>query len=172
MSYAHALFDVIQEQNLWHELPNQLAQVASAIRSVPQVATALAQPGLTENDKADRITALFADIATHPVLIRLLVMMAQQDKLDKLPFVAEQVQLLVDKAQRVLPAEVTTVVPMTDDQKRQLVDTLKQMTGMTDIRLTCHVLPDILGGVVLKIQDLVMDGSTLGKLSQLRKQWC
>jgi F-type H+-transporting ATPase subunit delta len=175
MSYAQALFEVTQEQNLWHELPAQLAAVAQAVRQLPNLPAAFAQPGLSAAQKQQRINELFTHITgqpTHPVLMQLLGIMAEQHKLAKLPFIADQYQLLVDKTQRVLPAEVTTVVPMTDDQKRRLVDTLKQMTGMADIRLTCKVLPDILGGVVLKIQDLVVDGSTLGKLSQLRKQWC
>ena len=175
MSYAQALFEVTQEQNLWQDLPYQLAAVAQAVRQLPNLAEAFAQPGLSDAQKQQRVQDLFANVTgqpTHPVLMRLLEVMAQQHKLTKLPFIADQYQLLVDKTQRVMPAEVTTVVPMTDDQKRRLVDTLKQMTGMADIRLTCKVLPDILGGVVLKIQDLVVDGSTLGKLSQLRKQWC
>jgi F-type H+-transporting ATPase subunit delta len=175
MSYAQALFEVTQEQNLWHALPDQLAAVASAVQTLPALSAAFAQPGLTNEQKDDRINQLFGHFngqPTEPVLLRLLAVMAQQGKLARLPFIAEQYQLLVDKAQRVLPADVTTVVPMTDDQKRQLVDTLKHMTGMQDVRLTCRVTPDILGGVVLKIQDLVVDGSTAGKLSQLRKQWC
>jgi F-type H+-transporting ATPase subunit delta len=171
MSYAQALFEVTQERNLWDVVPQQLQQLMQALPAIGQLVAVFEQPGLSPADKTQRLQAVLGDM-THEVLFRLLDVMVQNNRIAKLPMVAAHYQQLVDKARRVLPATVTTVVPMTDDQKRRLVETLKHMTHMDDIRLTCAVDAGLLGGVMLKIQDLVVDGSTKGKLSQLRKQWC
>jgi hypothetical protein len=66
MSYAQALFEVTQEQNLWDVLPAQLAQVSGAVGNTSQLVAAFAQPGLTPEDKQQRLSgtpcvAAFAD---------------------------------------------------------------------------------------------------------------
>jgi F-type H+-transporting ATPase subunit delta len=171
MSFAHALFELTQEQNLWQALPGQLHALASAVEVSPELPVFFRQPGLSDADKTARLSGVLADVV-HPIVVQFAAQLMAQQRLNELPAIVVQYQQLLDKAQKVLPATVKTTVPMTDDQQYRLVETLKQMTGMSDIRLTRQVDPDILGGVMLTLQDLVIDGSLSGKLSQLRKQWC
>jgi F-type H+-transporting ATPase subunit delta len=171
MSYAHALFEITQAQDLWHVLPEQLDRLTQAVLPAAPLHQYLAQPDITTTQKVERVTGLLADVC-HPVLLKLVQDLVQHGRLHTIGHIQQQYQTMVDRARLVLPAEVSTTVPMTDQQQHRLVETLKHMTGMHDIRLTTHVVPELLGGVVLKIQDLIVDGSTIGKLSQLRKQWC
>jgi F-type H+-transporting ATPase subunit delta len=80
--------------------------------------------------------------------------------------VADQYERLVAQAARVVEVEVTTAVPVAPDVERLIMERVRRSTG-GEPRLTKRVDPDILGGLVLRVDDLLVDGSLRGRLQQL-----
>ena len=80
--------------------------------------------------------------------------------------VADEYERLVAKAARVVDIEVTTAVPVAAEVERQIVERVRASTG-GEPRLTKRVDPDILGGLVLRVDDLLVDGSLRARLEQL-----
>jgi F-type H+-transporting ATPase subunit delta len=65
-------------------------------------------------------------------------------------------------------AQVRSAVPLTDDQKARLAESLKALTGK-DVDLLIEIDPSVLGGLVTQIGDTVIDGSVRQRLAQLRE---
>jgi len=76
---------------------------------------------------------------------------------------------LREEAAGIVPAEITTAWPITDDLKERTMKALQQITGRK-IRLSTNLDPEILGGAVTKVGSTVYDGSLKTQLDQLRRK--
>jgi F-type H+-transporting ATPase subunit delta len=97
----------------------------------------------------------------------LLAILASRGESHLVPGIVEHYQRMLDVHRGIEQGEVTTAVPLTDEQRTQVTDMLKQISGK-EIRLTTIVDPQILGGLVARVGDRVIDGSTLTKLRSMR----
>ena len=88
----------------------------------------------------------------------------------ELPGIVENLlDLFAARGEKVV-AQVTSAVELTDDQKRRLAEALKQSTGK-DVDVVVVVDPSVIGGVVTRIGDTVIDGSVRHRLAQLRESF-
>ncbi len=99
-------------------------------------------------------------------LVRLL---EKKSRLALLPQIAEQFQALVDDHRGIAHAQVLTAVAISDDEKQALAARLSELTGKT-VLIQALVEPDILGGLVARIGDRLIDGSTRSKLVALKSR--
>ena len=74
-----------------------------------------------------------------------------------------------DEDHKLLPVEVTTAVELGADTVREIGERVGKQTGRT-VELSSHVDPDILGGIVLRVGNSILDASIRNRLEQLRKQ--
>ena len=86
-----------------------------------------------------------------------------------LPSIAEVFHEEREAAMGVVPADITTAQPLSDDLKQRTLRTLEQITGRK-VRLASQVDPEILGGAVTRIGSTVYDGSLRTQLAQLRRK--
>jgi F-type H+-transporting ATPase subunit delta len=77
---------------------------------------------------------------------------------------------MLDKQQGVVRAEAVTAVPLSDDEHAAIVERLQKMTGAYDIRVVSKVDPSIIGGLIVRVGDQLIDGSTRSRLIQLRRR--
>lgn len=162
--YAQAAFKLAQEQgNLkaWSEMLRYAALVAAddsmqALLDNPQVA-------------GERAEQLFVDICGDRLdglaqnFVRLL---AQNRRLGLLPEIAGQFEVMRADAEGSVEAEVTSAFPLTDAQKQELADGLKKRLGR-EVNLVTHVDESLLGGAVIRVGDMVIDGSAAEQLNRL-----
>lgn len=85
------------------------------------------------------------------------------------PQIAEAFQELVDEARGVSHATVTSAVPLTEDDVQSVEQRLKEITG-GDVVVETEVDERILGGMIVRIGDRLIDGSTKSKLQALKRQ--
>jgi ATP synthase F1 delta subunit len=76
----------------------------------------------------------------------------------------------VDEHRREADAEVVSAVPLTDTQREAVVQRLKVTNNLQSCVLTTRVDPDILGGLVIRVGDKLIDGSVVAQLSSMREQ--
>ena len=86
-----------------------------------------------------------------------------------LPEVAQQFERLLNQAQNVVVAEVTTAIPLDAAEEARVAQQLSGMTGK-EVRIQTRVDPTIQGGLIARIGDRVIDGSVRTRLAMLRRE--
>lgn len=166
--YAAALFGVAQRDGILDATAKDMTLIERFMAEVPYLRAVLLQPMVTEDRKFKVVDDAFGDRVTAPSLnfVKLLIRKRREDLINEC--IAEFRHLLAD-AQNRISARATTAVPMTEMQMQQMAASLEKMTGKT-IALTTDLDPAVLGGVVIRMGDTVIDGSVRGRLERLERQ--
>jgi len=99
-------------------------------------------------------------------LVRLL---SSKSRLELLPQIAVEFQAMLDDHRGIAYADVVTAVSMNDEEQRAMVARLSEITGK-QVRLRTFEDPEILGGLIAKVGDRLIDGSTRSKLAALKRR--
>jgi F-type H+-transporting ATPase subunit delta len=105
--------------------------------------------------------------SVRPTVQNLLRMLVSQQRIYLLPGVYREFELLDRAARGVTEATVRVARPISDVDQRQIADRLAQMTGKM-VELHTEIDPSILGGVVVRLGDRLIDASVAGRLQRLR----
>jgi len=162
--YAEAVFRLALERKTlkaWSEM----LQLAATLAADPQVAA------LTDNPRVprERFVAFFLDVAGKKLdkdaanFIRLL---SENHRLALLPEIASLYELLRAQTEGRVEAEVISASVVSDAQLKDIAAALKKRLGR-DIDLSTRIDPALIGGIVIRAGDLVIDGSVQGKLRAL-----
>jgi F-type H+-transporting ATPase subunit delta len=163
--YALALWQIARDQGTvdkWlHDLQNLVA-----LAGAPPTAAVLDAPGIPLRERV----ALVREALPHlnPMAYNLVALLAQRRAFRILPRVLQEFQRLVDAAQGVLRVQVTVGAPLVDREEEEMAERLSRALGRRVV-LSVHTDPSLLGGLVLRIGDRVVDGSVRGLLAALRK---
>jgi len=126
----------------------------------------LESPRINKEEKHALVDRIFKG-RIEALLLNLIHVMLRNNRIENLAETLRLVLDLVDEERGVIPAVVTSAVPLTDDQKRLLHRTLEERLGLRfDIRY--RVDPNILGGLVFKYRDREIDGSLKFDLQKIR----
>jgi F-type H+-transporting ATPase subunit delta len=165
--YAEAAFQVATRDGTLETWRSELD--ASAVRLGDERAMgALANPSLPIDQRSVAVAALLEHVASGPVqnLIQLLL---RRGRIEQLPRVAAEFRRLDDARQGITHATATSATALTPDEVRALTARLEQSTGGR-IELDVQVDPSVLGGLVVRVGDRLIDGSVRGRLERLRNQ--
>ena len=168
--YARALFDVAQKEADVQHVGRELTAFNALVTGHDVLARALTNPAVPAQRKGAVVRDLLARAgAVSPVLSKLLLMLADRDRLVLLPeIVAAYEQKLMDQA-KVVRAELTTAVPLPDDHVAVLRHGLASVTGR-QVQLETRVDPAIIGGAVARIGSTVYDGSVTTQLQKVKER--
>ena len=111
---------------------------------------------------------ILGTIASRPVL-NLIGLMIKRGRIDQLPRVAAEFRRLDNARQGITIATAISAAPLTPDELRAVTARLEQYTGGR-IELETQVDPSLLGGLVVRVGDRLIDGSVRGRLERLRNQ--
>ena len=168
--YAHALFDVLRKSGGAERAAADLGAIGAAVREHTELRSVFETPTVSIQKKSAIAQALLdAAGGTSPEIQRMVAMLAERDRLMLLPDIAEAYAELALEASRIMPAEVTTAAPMSDETRAALTRALARATG-AEIRLTERVDPAIIGGVVARVGSLVFDASVANELERMRQR--
>lgn len=163
--YAQAAFDYAQAQQalpVWQTFLQSLA----VITSDSQIIDYVANPKVSEQ----QIVSLLLGLVTAPNggenFIRLLV---QYHRINALPAIATLYERFVAALDQKIEVSVTSAEPLSQHQQKSIIDALQRRFGKT-IELQCEIDQHLLGGAVIRADDLVIDGSATGRLQQLKQQ--
>ncbi len=165
--YAEAVYGRAEETDkldLWSDM----LALLSAAAGTPEVACLIDNPLLT----SERVQELMLEIGGGRLdeegrnLIKLLV---QNDRLSLLPDIAALYERLKRERQGVLQVQVTSAYALNQAQKKVLAGVLKERLDR-DIEINAERDPDLIGGIVIRAGDLVIDGSVRGQLHKLANE--
>jgi len=129
------------------------------------VSVMLKSPSQTAQQRAENLAALIGDSLPASV-VNLLMIMADNGRLSLLPEVATLFEQFKQAVESTVTVVVTSAYPLSDDETRVLSET---MTSKLDrsVTLTSETDPSLLGGAIIRADDLVIDGSVRGRLDKL-----
>ncbi len=164
--YAQAAFDVARQDNTVEEWSRNLDNVAQVLAS-PDALPFFRDPNVTREDKLSRLESVFPDVQPH--VMNLLRMLATRERLHLVSAIYDAFQKL-DRAQRgVLEATVTVARDFDETEQTDIVSRLARVTGK-HVEARFDVDPHILGGIVVRIGDRLIDASVAGRLERLRQE--
>lgn len=162
--YVQALTDIAQESNTFDAWQRDLDTLAAVV-SDSEVLSYLESPSVQDSQKLATVETVLAD--AQPEARNLLRMMIERRRLRLLPEIASQFGEEVLASKGIVMVDVTTADAL-DDAGEQLVrERLKGIVGK-DVELRLHTDANIIGGIVARIGDQVIDGSVLNQLRRLR----
>lgn len=128
----------------------------------------LTTPAVAPQKKRAILTAVLeAAGGASAELTRLLWLLADRDRLALVPDIAEAFAEKMREASKVMPAEVTTAVPLGDARRAQLAKAIGQAAGC-HVTITERVDPSIIGGIIARVGSVVFDGSVTRQLERMR----
>lgn len=168
--YARALLDVaVKEKADLEALREQLSDFARLFVDHPTLARVLLNPAVPVPRKRSAVAELTTRAAIAPILSKLLLLLAERDRLVLVPdLLASYRERLLDY-QNVARAEVTTAAPLPPDRAKALERSLARVTNRT-VMLATSVDPSIIGGVVARIGSTIYDGSVVRQLEKMKER--
>ena len=164
--YADAAFEIALRDGtveVWRRELDAAAEVAAD----PTVLSALASPAVPVEQRLEATERGFAKFS-QPVR-NLILLLVRRGRVEQLPRVAAEFARRDDERNGLIHATATSAAPLGDEEQRAIVARLEQLTGAR-VALETNVDPAILGGIVVRIGDRLIDGSVRGRLERLRNQ--
>ena len=162
--YARAAFEHARAAGDLAAWQTALWELA-AITADPKVAAAMRDPNQTAAQHAMTLSGLAGE-AVPSAVANLLAIMADNGRLALLPEVAMLFDQLKQAVESTVAVHVTSAYPLSDAETQQLADTMQEKLARS-ITLTSETDPSLLGGALIRADDLVIDGSVRGRLNKL-----
>lgn len=165
--YAKALFIVGKEQNNYDEYNQILQGVAKLYVSNPEVVDALTNPLYPLDIKEKVMAGMIKSMGVDKVMGNFLTLLVHKKRTMILPEIAEEFQVMVDSEKNISHGHVVSAIELSDELQENVQATLEKLTGKK-VKLTTSVDPSIIGGIIAKVGDLVLDGSIKTQLAGLK----
>jgi F-type H+-transporting ATPase subunit delta len=143
----------------------QLADLREAVEGSPELAEALASPQLDSAAKKALVARLTE--GAEPVVANFLQVLVDRGRIAELVPIAEAVEQRVAEAENRLEVTAVTAVSLSDELREKIVQRIKRETG-SDVDLEESVDPDVIGGLVLEVEGVRIDGSVRRRIEGLR----
>lgn len=166
--YARALFDLGRERNQVEELGQDLERVLKTMETSRDLRALWEHREVAPRLKRALLQQYFAGKVSDLVLNFLYVLIAKRREA-WLPRIYEQYINLADEALGRVEVEVRSAVPLADDMMGGLEKRLSKRLGK-QIKFVRRVDPALLGGLVLRVGDVLMDGSVRTRLKRMRQR--
>jgi len=165
--YAEAAFGVAMRDDTLETWRSDL-DAAASVAADERALTVLANPSIAAERRAAVLTQLLGGRISQPVqnLIQLLL---RRGRIEELSRVDAEFRRLDDRRQGITHATATSAAALSPDEVRALTQRLEQSTGGR-IALDVQVDPSLLGGLVVRVGDRLIDGSVRGRLERLRNR--
>jgi ATP synthase F1 delta subunit len=165
--YARALFEVAVERNELDEIRDQLSAFADAMDANRDLAIFFFSPYFSVREKKEGLDRAVQD--ANPALLNFLQALIERHRMPAIFRIRTEFEALWDEERRLLPVRVTSAVGL----DASVVESLGERIGKQidrKVEITSEVNPDILGGIVLRVGNVILDASIRNRLEQLRKQ--
>jgi F-type H+-transporting ATPase subunit delta len=165
--YARSLFEVAREQDKLDVVREQLGAFADALSETRELQVFLFSPYFSTQEKKDGLER--AVTGADPVVMNFLELLIEKHRTPAIFRIRARYDALWEEENRLLPVQVTSAVALDEAIVKQLGDRISEQTGRK-VELSSSVEPDILGGIVVRVGNSVLDASVRNRLEQLRKQ--
>ena len=164
--YARSLFEIAREHDRLDELRTQLGQFADALQDSRELRIFFFSPYFSSAEKQEALGVVL-DGADQSFL-NFLSLLIENHRMPVIFRIRQQYERLWEEENRMLPVEITSAVTLDEKTTEDLGRTIGERAGRR-VTLSSRVDPDILGGIVLRVGNSILDASIRNRLEQLRR---
>jgi F-type H+-transporting ATPase subunit delta len=164
--YGRSLFEVAREHGLLDELREQLGQFADALDEHRQLAVFFFSPYFSTKEKQDMLGRVL--VGAEQVFLNFLSVLIENHRMPVIFRIRQQYERLWEEENRLLPVEITSAIELDQATTESLGRTIGERAGRK-VTLAARVDPDILGGIVVRVGNSILDASIRNRLEQLRR---
>ncbi|MGH2851850.1 MAG: ATP synthase F1 subunit delta [Solirubrobacteraceae bacterium] len=165
--YARALLEVALEHGRLDELREQLGQLADAIDAHHDLQVFFFSPYFSPQEKQDGLARMID--GADPLLSNFLGVLIEKHRMPVIFRIRRELDRLWEEEHKMLAVSVTSAIELDSKTVAHIGERIGEQTGR-QIELTSVVDPDILGGLVLRVGNAILDASVRNRLELLRKQ--
>ncbi len=164
--YGRSLFQVALEQGHMDELREQLGQFADALDQNHELAVFFFSPYFSTKEKQESLGRLLE--GADPAFLNFLELLIENHRMPVIFRIRQEYERLWDEENRMLPVEITSAIALDEDTTESLGKTIGERAGRK-VALAARVDPDILGGIIIRVGNSILDASIRNRLEQLRR---
>lgn len=163
--YAEALMSVGKEHNLAEAFGNDMRDLLNLLENSAELRDFLSSPLIT----AEKKKAVLEQIASgvNPLMLNFLRLLVDRRRILFLEGIAKQYLALLRKLNQAVLAEVTSAIPLSEEQQNAVREKVIAMTGARSVDLDQKTDPDLIGGVIIKVGSQIVDASLRGQLRRI-----
>lgn len=165
-AYADALFSLAMEEHAEKAFLDALRMVNSALQTMPEAVDLLASPAVPKDERLAVLDKAFDGLPEH--VMSFLKVLCGQGHIRELPDCVAGFEELYDSAMKLSTAYVASATALTEKEQSELKTKLEKRLGRV-IRLECSVDKSLLGGLVVRVDGKVIDGSLKHRLHEIKE---
>jgi F-type H+-transporting ATPase subunit delta len=167
--YAKSLIDLAQEQNVLEPVKQDIELFIKTVKENPLLRAVLANPIIGLDKKAGILSELFTG-KVNQMLLNYFKIVVNKGRSEILYATAKEFINEYNKRKNIVKATVTSAAPLSDKNKKQIEDLVKEVTK-GDVVLETKVDPELIGGYILKVGDRQYDASIASSMRKLKKEF-
>jgi F-type H+-transporting ATPase subunit delta len=164
--YARSLFEVAKEQDKLDVVREQLGQFADALDANRELSIYFFSPYFSTEEKKEGLGRLLSDV--DPVVENFLELLVENHRMPAIFRVRREFERLWEQENHLLPVTITSAVALDEATVKSIGETIGQQTGER-VELTANVDPDVLGGLIVRVGNSILDASIRNRLENLRR---
>jgi F-type H+-transporting ATPase subunit delta len=165
--YARSLFEVARDQDKLEAVREQLGEFADALSETRDLQVFFFSPYFSTKEKEDGLERVVTD--ADPVIINFLELLIEKHRMPAVFRIRANYDALWEEENKLLPVHITSAVELDDAIVKQLGERISEQTDRK-VDMSADVDPDILGGIVVRVGNSILDASVRNRLEQLRRQ--
>jgi F-type H+-transporting ATPase subunit delta len=164
--YARALFGIGVQQGNFEALGKELASLAELYAESRELRQTLENPVFKQSQKRAIVEGILPRVATNRLVHNFALMLVERGRIGALPLIARAFQELTDAQLGRVRAVVTSAKPLDGKTEGDILRALERRTGKKVLMKT-EIDPTLIGGVIARVGDLVLDGSLRTRLASV-----
>lgn len=161
--YAEALIRMSSSQNLLDNFQKDLEVIESSMTENKDLRKFLSNPSLSNKKKRDALEKIFGE-AVQKDTVNFLKILIDKGRMKNFSGILEQYKQLADEIRMCLNVKIISAEILPDDQLKKIGEKFRAQYGSKDVKVNQIVDASIIGGIIVKVGDKMMDGSVKGKL--------
>lgn len=166
--YASALFSAASKANAVDQVESDLGLVSYVFEASPKLTESARSPLVPASKKKEILKDIFGG-KVHELTLSYLDLLVDKRREDAIAATEAEYVLLANEARGIVLAHVSSAVELTPQERKSLASAISDMTGKK-AQLDLDIDAELIGGVLVRIGDTVIDGSIRGQLGALRVQ--
>jgi F-type H+-transporting ATPase subunit delta len=165
--YSRSLFEVAKENDKLDEIHEELGEFADALNDSRELQIFLFSPYFSSQEKKDGIGKIVDGGDEH--FVRFLELLAERHRMPAIFRIRGEFDRMWAEEHKLLPVTITSAVELDESIQKDIRKKIEEETGRK-VEFDAKIDPDVLGGLVLRVGNFVMDASVRSRLEKLRKQ--
>ena len=165
--YARALFEVARQHGKLDEIREQLAQFADALNEHRELAVFFFSPYFSQKEKQEALGRVVQ--GAEAIFMNFLNLLIEKHRMPVIFRIRDAYERMWEEENRTLPVEITSAIELDQGTVEKIAKQIGERTGRK-VKLATRVDPEILGGLVVRVGNAILDASIRNRLEQLRTQ--